>query len=108
VFSGDGRGIVYYLPGCVGWGEGTTYGGLPTALWNPQLQTSDAGFGVRTNRFGFSITGTTNVSFVVEACTDLTKALWSPAGMSTVTGSSYYSDPEWAKYPTRFFRLRSP
>ncbi len=33
VFSGDTKATVYYLPGTTGWG--TTFGGLPTALWQP-------------------------------------------------------------------------
>ncbi|MGO9202011.1 MAG: leucine-rich repeat domain-containing protein, partial [Limisphaerales bacterium] len=31
VFDGDRNATVYYLPGTTGWG--TTFGGLPTALW---------------------------------------------------------------------------
>lgn len=30
-FRGDGRAIVYYLPGSTGWGP--TFGGLPTSTW---------------------------------------------------------------------------
>jgi alpha-tubulin suppressor-like RCC1 family protein len=33
VFSGDNNATVYYLPGTTGWGS--TFGGLPTALWQP-------------------------------------------------------------------------
>jgi hypothetical protein len=47
IFSGDGNVIVYYVPGTTGWG--TTYGGCPTAHWNPlaiqrspQTQTAEA------------------------------------------------------------------
>jgi alpha-tubulin suppressor-like RCC1 family protein len=32
-FAGDTNAIVYYMPGTTGWG--TTFGGLPTALWVP-------------------------------------------------------------------------
>jgi hypothetical protein len=34
VFQGDNHATVYYLPGTTGWG--TTFGGLPTALWQRQ------------------------------------------------------------------------
>ena len=86
-----------------------TFGGLPTVLWNPQVQTSDASFGVRTNRFGFNITGTTNIPIVVEACTNLANPAWSPLQSCTLTnGSVYFSDPDWTNYPGRFYRLRSP
>ncbi len=52
VFQDDDRATVYYLPGTTGWG--TTFGGLPTALWtqvptlqaSPQSQTAEAGLAV--------------------------------------------------------------
>jgi hypothetical protein len=43
VFYGDNNATVYYLPGTTGWG--TTFGGLPTALWQqgaPQASTLSA------------------------------------------------------------------
>ena len=46
-----------YLPGTTGWGS--TLGGRPTALWNPQAHASEPAFGVPFNRFGFIVTGTT-------------------------------------------------
>ena len=99
--------VVYYLPGTTGWGP--TFRHHPTALWNPQAQTSDASFGVRTNRFGFNITGSSGLVIVVEACTNLAGPIWSAVGTNTLTGgSSYFSDPQWADYPGRFYRLRSP
>jgi hypothetical protein len=51
----DIEATAYYLPGTTGWGA--TFGGLPTVLWNPRVQTSDASFGARTDHFGFNITG---------------------------------------------------
>jgi hypothetical protein len=52
VFQGDNHATAYYLPGTTGWG--TTYVGLPTALWtqvptlqaSPQSQTAEAGSAV--------------------------------------------------------------
>lgn len=106
-FSTGVKTTIYYLPGSMGWG--TTYGGRPTALWNPQAQTSDSNFGVRTNRFGFSITGTTNIPVVVEASSDLTNSNWVSLQNCTLTnGSIYFSDSQWTNYPGRFYRLRSP
>jgi hypothetical protein len=105
VFYGDPNVIIYYLRGTTCWG--TTFGGLPT--WNPQVQTGDANFGVRTNRFGFTVTGNSNLVIVVEACTNLANPTWSPVGTNTLTGgSSYFSDPQWTNYRARFYRLRSP
>jgi hypothetical protein len=68
-----------------------------------------ASFGVRTNRFGFTILGTSNLVIVVEACTNLANPVWTPVGTNTLTGgSSYFSDSQWTNYPTRLYRLRSP
>ena len=104
--------VVYYLPGTQGWGA--MFGGCLTVLWNPQAETSGASFGVRTNRFGFNITGSSNLVIVVEACTNLANPVWTPIGtnlLNTVigtNGTSYFSDPQWTNYPGRFYRLRSP
>jgi hypothetical protein len=107
VFFQTGNVTVYYLPGTTGWG--TTFGGRPAVLWNPLVQTSDASFGVRTNRFGFTITGTPNIPIVVEATTNLANPAWTPVGTNTlIGGSSYFSDPNWTNYPGRFYRIRSP
>ena len=103
--------FIYYLPG-MGWQS--PYAGLPAFLWNPLAQTSDTMFGVRTNRFGFNITGNSNLVIVVEACTNLAKSVWSPVSTNTLNtfvgtnGTSYFSDPQWTNYPGRFYRLRSP
>jgi hypothetical protein len=105
--SGNTKAIIYYLPGTKGWG--TTFGGRPAVLWNPQAQTSDGSFGVRTNQFGFNITavtGTNALPFVVEACTNLASPVWQ--SVQTNTGSMYFSDPQRTNYPGRFYRLRSP
>jgi len=108
VFSDDaGSPTIYYLPGTTGWG--TLFDGRLTVLWNPQAQTSGASFGVRTNRFGFNITGSSGLVIVVEACTNLSSPVWSPVATNTLTGgSSYFSDAQWTNSPNRFYRLRSP
>jgi hypothetical protein len=109
VFSYDNNATVYYLPGSTGWG--TTFDGRPTALWylpNPMILNCEPKFGVRTNRFGFTISWATNTSVVVEACTNLVQKSWFPAATNTLTrGTSYFSDPRWTNYPGRFYRLRS-
>jgi hypothetical protein len=109
VFYDANNATVYYLPGTTGWENFVQLTGLPTVLWNPQVQTSDASFGVRTNQFGFNITSTNNLVIVVEACSNLANPIWFPVGTNTLTGgSSYFSDPQWTNYPTRFYRFRSP
>jgi hypothetical protein len=98
---------VFYLPGTTGWD--TNLGGLPTVLWNPQAQTSDGSFGVRTNRFGFNITGNDALVVRVEACTNLASPTWIPLATNTLTGgSAYFSDATWKNQPRRFYRLNLP
>jgi hypothetical protein len=100
----------YYLPGTTGWGP--RFARLPTAPWvlpYPVILTTPPSFGVRTNQFGFIISWATNATVVVEACTDLGNPGWSPVATNTlVEGWSYFSDPEWASYANRFYRIRSP
>jgi uncharacterized repeat protein (TIGR03803 family) len=93
--------------------------------WNPLMQTTGTNFGVQTNQFGFSITSTsyygdyesyennygadTDITVVVEACTNLASPVWLPVATNTLTGgSSYFSDPQWTNYNTRFYRLTLP
>src|SRR5262249_36076871 len=103
----DCTNVCYYLPDRSGWGA--TYAGLPAYLWNPAPQTDDRGFGVHSNRFGFNITGTTNIPIVVEATTNLASGSWVALQNYTLTnGSIYFSDSAWTNYPTRLYRLRSP
>jgi hypothetical protein len=102
-FSYDSA-TVYYLPGTTGWG--TTYGGLPTALWLPQPLTNDGSFGVQSNGFGFNINWASGQTVVVEASTDLIN--WQPVQTNTLTtGTTYFSDPTWTNNPAGFYRLRS-
>ena len=106
-FAGTTNATVFYLPGATGWSF--VFDGRPTALWVPQAQTSGADFGVRGNQFGFSLVWAGGMTVVVEACTDLANPSWQPVATNTlITGSSYFSDPRWTKYPTRFYRLRWP
>ena len=72
------------------------------------LQTTDGSFGLRSNQFGFNITGTANTPIVVEARTDFGNA-WVPLqSVSLTNGSFYFSDPQWTNYTNRFYRIRSP
>ena len=108
VFSGDNNATIYYFPGTAGWGR--TFGGRRAVLWNPEPQN----VGIQTNRFGFTITGSSNLVIVVEACTNPANPLWSPVATNTLNtfigtnGTSYFSDPQWTNYSGRFYRLRSP
>lgn len=100
-------GTVYYLLGTAGWSS--DFFGLPTALWLPQVQTGDASFGVRSNQFGFNIAWANGQTVVVEAATNLSSPVWLPVSTNTlVDGTAYFSDPQPANLPARFYRLRSP
>ena len=80
---------------------------LPTG--NPVIQATNGSFGVRTNQFGFTINWASGMSVAVDACTNLANPTWIPLATNTLTGGSlYFSDPDWSKYPTRFYRLRWP
>jgi hypothetical protein len=107
VFDDVRDATAYYSTETAGWDP--TFGGLPTAPWNPRVQTTDASFGVRTNRFGFNINWGSDRVVVVEACADLANPNWVPVGTNALTGgSSYFGDSQWADHPARFYRLRSP
>ncbi len=98
---------VYYLPGTTGWSSG--FAGRPAKLWNPHPLTTDASFGMRTNQFGFTIAGTTGITFVVEACTNLANPTWFPVQTNTLYGDTAdFSDPAWTNSPSRFYRFRAP
>ena len=107
VFQYDNNATAYYLPGTTGWGP--AFDNLPTVLWLPQVETSDASFGVRSNQFGFNINWASGMTVVVEASTNLANPIWSPLKTNTLKDSwSYFSDPTWTNHPSRFYRIRSP
>jgi hypothetical protein len=72
------------------------------------VQSSDASFGVKTNRFGFNVTWASGMVVVVEGSTDLDNPNWTPVQTNTLTGDSFYfADYQWTNYPVRFYRIRS-
>ncbi len=97
----------YYLPGTTGWSEFATKAGIPTKLWTlPNPLVLSGSLGIQINQFAFTISWATNVPVVVEACEDITHPVWTPIATNTLTGgTSYFSDPQWTKYPARFYRL---
>ncbi len=105
IFYDATNAVIYYPPGTTGWGA--TFGGQPAIQFSSPLQMT--GFGVRSNRFGFTITGGDNAVIVVLAATSSTGTNWSAVGTNTLTGgSSYFNDSSWTNYPTRFYRLHAP
>jgi hypothetical protein len=109
VFGFGANPTVFTLPGTTGWGK--SFGGRPIARWrlpNPLVLNFGPSSGVRSNRFGFIISWSTNVSVVIEASTNLTSPTWSPVRTNTLSnGWSYFTDPQWANHPARFYRVRS-
>jgi hypothetical protein len=106
-FYGNSSVVFYYLPGTTGWTA--TMDGHPAVLWNPQIQAAAETFGVRSNKFGFSITGTDAIPIVIEACTNLTDPVWQPLETALLTGGThYFGDTNWTARPVRFYRIAPP
>src|SRR5262249_36102189 len=109
VFRHDYYATAYYLPGTTGWNS--NYGELPTALWTfpySPILNNTPGFGVQANGFGFSVSWATNLTVVVETSPTLSNPSWFPLTTNNLVGGSFYfSDPQWTKYPSRFYRVRS-
>jgi hypothetical protein len=78
-------------------------------LPNPVILNNDSSFGMHTDGFGFTIAWATNISVVVEACTNLSNPVWQSVQTNAlIGGSAYFGDPQWTNYLGRFYRLRSP
>jgi uncharacterized delta-60 repeat protein len=72
----------------------------------PSILTSDSAFGVRSNGFGFNVSGVGGQVVVVDGSSNLLQ--WTALSTNTL-GSSwfyYFSDPGWAGNPWRFYRAR--
>jgi hypothetical protein len=99
--------IIYFRPGTTGWTS--MFAGRAAVLWNPQILTADPNFGVRAGQFGFTRSGTPDLTVVVEAAPGVANAIWTPVGTNILTGgSSRFIDPQATADPARFYRLRSP
>lgn len=73
----------------------------------PRIVTGDDGFGIRSNRFGFHVSGYPGQVAVVEVSADLTR--WHPLATSTVgTAPLYFSDPRPLSAGSQYYRLRVP
>lgn len=105
-FSGVTNGTVYYNPKTSGWGP--TYGDLPTVAWNPEIQTEEESFGVKSNGFSFNISGTNNMLVVVEASTNLANGAWTPIKTNSISNMVNFNDTKWTNHTHRFYRLSMP
>jgi hypothetical protein len=106
-FFGSTNAIAYYLPGKSGWTG--TFGGRPTAVWLPVVQTLDGNFGVGSNAFGFNLSWASGQTAVVEACSEPAGATWVPISTNVLASDSLYvRDPFWTNFSQRLYRIRSP
>ena len=105
-FAGQTKTLLFTLNHV---GNGTPSILLDNITFSAVPQISIANASMRTNQFGFTITGTSNLVIVVEACANLANPAWFPVATNTLTGGSFYfSDPQWTNYPRGFYRLRLP
>jgi len=107
VFAGDYQATLFYLPETSGWPF--MYDALYTLAWNPQINPG-ANFGVRSNQFGFDITGTAGLAVTVEASTSPQLPGWSPQTTVVLTNGLYhFRDPvQSGAGASRFYRLAVP
>ncbi len=108
IFAGD-SGTVNYNQGTSGWGM--TFGGWPTAALvsaQPVILETGSSFGIRSNRFSFTISWATNASVIIEACTNLYKSTWTPLATNALSGGILnFSDSKWTNYSRRYYRIQS-
>ncbi|HEY3853347.1 MAG TPA: leucine-rich repeat domain-containing protein [Verrucomicrobiae bacterium] len=106
----DASPTAYYLPGTAGWEGFSAHAYVETSPWLlPEPLILDQSVGVRTNQLAFIISWAASAPVVVEACADLAHPVWQAVVTNTLTdGASYFCDPRWTNYPSRFYRLRLP
>jgi hypothetical protein len=62
---------------------------------------------VKDGRFGFEVSGSTGLSFVVEAAADPSRPVWRPLHTNSVVGgTASFSDAQWFEFPSRIYRIR--
>jgi uncharacterized delta-60 repeat protein len=71
----------------------------------PVILRGDGAFGVKSNQFGFRVSGSPGQVIVVEGSTNLSR--WLPLQTNTLGASPvYFGDPGWSQNPQRFYRAR--
>ena len=75
-------------------------------LWNPLFAASGLSEGVPQ----FTVTGTTNIPVMFEACTNLITPDWLSLQITNIltAGSLNFTDPDYTNYPARFYRITGP
>lgn len=89
------------------YGSGTIFKiALPAPL---QILVNDPAFGVRSNSFGFNVTGNSNQTIVIEACTNLATFDWVALQTNILgAGPLHFNDSDWTNHSGRYYRVRSP
>jgi hypothetical protein len=76
---------------------------------NPVILNFQRSLGAGPDGFAFVISWATNVSVVVESCSNLANATWVSLQTVRLTNGAYYlNDPNWKNYHAHFYRIRSP
>lgn len=103
MFTGSGAVTVYYLANPSSWGA--SFCGVPAELWTPRICTPVA----TTGSFDFTVAWASGQTIRVQACTNLANPAWVNLSTNTLTGGScLFSDPDWASYDHRYYRIFSP
>jgi hypothetical protein len=107
MIMGDENLIIYYLPGATGWGSTWASYNTPTALWLPNIcgtiNTDNCNL---PNQIGFNIKWAKGMSYIVEACTNLTTS-WYPIQTNIMSADTdSFSDPNWTNNPCCFYRIK--
>jgi uncharacterized repeat protein (TIGR03803 family) len=94
-----------YLGGI--FGSGTIYKIDLTAPL--KILVDDPNFGLQSNVFGFSVTGQSNQTIIIEASTNPIGSDWLPLYTNTLADEPLrFNDAEWTNRAGRFYRVRSP
>lgn len=106
VFHGATNLTAYYLPGAAGWGA--SYGGRPTAIWQPEILVADGMFGFVNGEFGFNIDWAGEFVVSVEGNDDPANPTgWSPLqAVQLIDGVGRFTDTEPPGPDGRFYQLR--
>ncbi len=90
---------------------GNTFGSVTSSVavltvTPPKIMVADGAMGFRTNQFGFNVNAAVGQAVVIEASTNLLQ--WTAIQTNVVTSSGviFFTDPESAGFPRRFYRAR--
>ena len=106
-FQGSSLVTIFRLPDATGWGGG--FGGRPTVIWDPVIDTNGPRFGFEDGQFGFNIISASDLTVDVQGSNDLDPSSWADLGTVTLAdGAFYFTDPNSTEILVRFYRLRMP